>query len=99
VASIWLGSTSTCQRPGATDDFQIDIFTQRPPEKIGHSDEQLIDVGQSGIERLPSRESEQPVRQHRRTLRAVRGVRDHARQAFPHRPRNAGRAPRFRGCR
>jgi hypothetical protein len=68
---------------GAAYDFEIDIFTHRPPEKIRHSGEQLIDVGQPGIERLPAREGEQPLRQHRRTLRPVRGIGDHAGQKFP----------------
>ena len=67
---------------GAVDDFEIDVLAERPPEEIRHAGDQLIDVGQLGIERLAPREGQQPLRQHRRALRAVRGVGDHARQSL-----------------
>ena len=69
-------------KSGAVDDFEIDVFSHRPPEEIGHSGNQLIDVGQLGVERLAAREGKQPLRQHRGALRAVRGVGDHARQSI-----------------
>ena len=72
-------------QPGAADDLEIDVLAERPPEEIRHAADQLVDVGQPGIERLAPREGQQPLRQHRRALRAAGGIGDRARKPLARR--------------
>ncbi len=52
------------------DELQRDRFTQRPTQQLFHAQDQPIRMHGARIERLPSRECEQTMRQCRRSIRS-----------------------------
>ncbi len=58
----------------ATDDLQRHVLAKRTPQEVRQAVEHAIDVEHRRVERLLTREGEQPLGQGRRALRAVHGV-------------------------
>ena len=78
--SSWFGSHSVGQRPIAEHRLDLDRRPDRALDQLLHVGDQLVRVGRLGIERLPAREGQQPMRQRRRTRGSALGGRDIALQ-------------------
>ena len=55
------------------DRLDLDLRPDRAPDQVRHAEDELVDVGRLGVERLAPREGEEAVRQRCRALRGPLG--------------------------